>query len=313
MTRLPNPPSPGDKISVSFYRQLWQYLRETRMIAGNGISLSRGVGGTVINCKITESKNTATQEVKAAEDLGPFIPTYENGVMSGIGDGFLQTAKGTVAVAGEDFPISGLITDSGTPSAPTYSGIVAIKVQIDDDSDSSSDSASSSDTIGVPQLVGYANLSAMQAEQTSLARTYAIIPVYQLKKSKVTLDFRLLSYAVVNSGGMGDEYVRSLNELTGELKVIGGEKIKITPIADKGYVKVEFDENKDTDDENPYPPDPCAHPGNPGEQAGSGVAEPFSGIDKGGGIYAGAGGDQGIQGVPANGDAHLGDNNCNCE
>lgn len=76
------------------------------------------------------------------------------------------------------------------------------------------------------------------------------------------------------------------------------------------YIPISGNDEKDPDEENPPPEDdPCAHPGDNG--SGGGVQPPDAG--DGGGGTAGDGEDAaGGGGVAPGGDAHPGDDNCNC-
>lgn len=69
MTRLPNPPVVKQGLSVSYFRQLIQYLRESRIIAGQGMKVSRTPNGTVLDCT---AKGGGGTYVAAAKSLHPF-------------------------------------------------------------------------------------------------------------------------------------------------------------------------------------------------------------------------------------------------
>lgn len=91
-----------------------------------------------------------------------------------------------------------------------------------------------------------------------------------------------------------DSVVTSLNDLTGDVTIIGGKGIRIEK--DGNVIKIVWDEDKEDDDE--LPSDPCAHP--EGEPVPADDGESHGGISGGGG--GGGGG-----GVPADGDSHAGD------
>lgn len=90
--------------------------------------------------------------------------------------------------------------------------------------------------------------------------------------------------------GDGSGGVTSLNDLTGDVTIIGGKGIRIEK--DGNVLKIVWDEEKEEEDE--LPTDPCRHP----------EGEPVPADDGGGhgGISGGVAG-----GVPAGGDAHAGD------
>jgi len=90
--------------------------------------------------------------------------------------------------------------------------------------------------------------------------------------------------------------VESLNGSTGVMYIIGGEHIRVE--TDRQTIKISYDEDKEEEDEDPQP-DPkkkkkdCEHPGDDEDD---------------GGVHGGGGGGGG--GVPADGDTHVGDNDC---
>lgn len=86
------------------------------------------------------------------------------------------------------------------------------------------------------------------------------------------------------------DVVTSLNDLTGDVTIIGGKGIRIEKSGN--VIKIVFDEDKEYEDEPPT--DPCEHP--------EGGAVPADDGGEGGGGGGGEGG-----GVPADGDSHAGD------
>ena len=92
---------------------------------------------------------------------------------------------------------------------------------------------------------------------------------------------------------------------TGDISLGSGTNIMLVARRDGKIVYIPLSAGgKDPEDETPDDTsshDPCDHPG-----GGGGVSPD----DDGGG---GAGGGGGGGGVPADGDTHTGDDNCNCE
>ncbi len=146
-------------------------------------------------------------------------------------------------------------------------------------------------------------------------RADATHPVIRVKSDRIKALVRGSGDGGGGGGGGGDDSgddsgVRSLNGLDGNLVLLGGPKIRISKDEKSGEITIAFDETKDeTDDPSAAPEDPCAHPGNPGNQNHGGVAVEWSSPVAGGAAVDASAGNGG---VAAGGDSHIGDNNCNC-
>ena len=94
---------------------------------------------------------------------------------------------------------------------------------------------------------------------------------------------------------------------TGDIKLKRGSNIMLLARRDGKIVYIPLTaDGTDPEDEEPYDPenDPCAHPGD--NAPGGATSESIDG--------GGAGGvDDGAGGVPAGGEPHMGDDDCNCE
>lgn len=282
-------PVKGQKINA-WARELTEEVNRLAPMGGSGLLVRGGHGAFGFEPLPGNPKAAPLQPKKV--DLGLFVPDYDDDtrLMCSIGAGYLQTSAGTIAVAGADFPLEGLVatTPQGSEN-DVYSGIVAINITRSDDELTA-------------ELAGYANLSAMIEAQSP---EQSVIPVYELSASKITRDFRAL--ATLPDGGAG---VRTVNELAGNLVLLGGPKIRISKDEESGEITIAFDETKDeTDDPSAAPEDPCAHPGNPGNRNHGGVAVEWSSPVAGGAAVDASAGNGG---VAAGGDSHTGDNNCNC-
>ena len=282
-------PVKGQKINA-WARELTEEVNRLAPMGGSGLLVRGGHGAFGFEPLPVNPKDAPLQPKMV--DLGLFVPVYDNDtrLMCGIGAGYLQTSAGTIAVAGADFPLEGLVATTPQGSEDdVYTGIVAINI------------TRSNDELTV-ELAGYANIAAMIEAQSS---EQSAIPIYELTASKITRDFRAL--ATLPGGGAG---VKTLNALAGNLVLLGGPKIRISKDEETGEITIAFDETKEETDDPSTPANPCAHPGNPGKQDHGGVSEEFSSpTGTSGAIPAGTGGEEGIV---ADSDVHHGDNNCNC-
>jgi len=107
--------------------------------------------------------------------------------------------------------------------------------------------------------------------------------------------------------GENTECVTSLNDLKGDVTIIGGKGIRVD--VQGQTIRISFDQEKDYEDEDPNAEgtqDPCEHPGSVQE---GGVSSDNDNDnehhDAGGAVGAASGG------VPAEGESHPGDP-CNC-
>ena len=107
----------------------------------------------------------------------------------------------------------------------------------------------------------------------------------------------------------GSAVVESLNELSGDLTVIGGKKIRVETDEEQHRIKIIYDENAtDPDEEEDPTSSPCTHPGNASSEGGVPADGSADGSTHGGSGDGGANG-----GIPADGsDTHVGNNGCNC-
>lgn len=100
--------------------------------------------------------------------------------------------------------------------------------------------------------------------------------------------------------------VKSLNKLNGDIEIIGGEEIEVTTEGQR--IIIGYKKGKPADDPSDDPSedrDPCDH-----DSAGAaGGVKP----DDGAGPGADGNVDPSAGGVPAGGENHIGDNDCNCE
>ena len=121
-----------------------------------------------------------------------------------------------------------------------------------------------------------------------------------------------------NKDNESDPVVESLNELTGDLTVIGGSKIRVETDEEQKRIKIIYDENAtDPDEEEDPTSNHCTHPGNASADGGVPVDGGGSGSDGQtvpGHSSGGGSGDGGANGgVPAdNSDTHIGNDGCNC-
>ena len=108
-----------------------------------------------------------------------------------------------------------------------------------------------------------------------------------------------------DDGDEDESCVTEVNGADGALAVIGGKGIVVT--TDGKTIRITADSSKTSEDDDPNaePPDPCAHPGDKDEGGG---------VDPSGdmGSVHGDVGIDGDGGVGADGEAHPGDDNCNC-
>ena len=100
---------------------------------------------------------------------------------------------------------------------------------------------------------------------------------------------------------LGDGVVTSVNEQDGDLNVIGGAHIEVETVGKT--IKISYNEEKTEEDPDPNAgqPIPCAHPSDPFGGGGLPADDGESHSDASGG-----------GGVSAGGDAHTGDDDCNC-
>lgn len=96
---LPRKPVRGEAVKASLLGQIIDYMRRSTPIAGPGVFLRAGPGGTIIGIK-------ASEEGSAAEtaDLYPFkvrfVPSEDDGASATDGDFIVYIPEGALAVAG---------------------------------------------------------------------------------------------------------------------------------------------------------------------------------------------------------------------
>lgn len=104
----------------------------------------------------------------------------------------------------------------------------------------------------------------------------------------------------------GSDGVKSLNELKGDIEITGGDEIEVTTEGQR--IIIGYKKGKPADDPSDDPSedrDPCDH--DPAGSVGGVKPDDVAGPGADGNINPSAGG------VPAGGENHIGDNDCNCE